>query len=66
MSGEFSEIEAENLYVDAASAALVNRPQHFHVLVTENMFGDILSDLGAATIGGLGMCAGANIGESVA
>ena len=63
---EFSDIEAENLYVDAASAALVNRPQHFHVLVTENMFGDILSDLGAATIGGLGMCAGANIGESVA
>jgi 3-isopropylmalate dehydrogenase len=60
---EFPQVEAENLYVDAASAALVMRPEHFQVLVTENMFGDILSDLGGATIGGLGMCPSANIGD---
>ena len=60
---EFPEVEAENIYVDAASAALVMRPEHFQVLVTENMFGDILSDLGGATIGGLGMCPSANIGD---
>jgi len=63
VSREFPEVEAENLYVDAASAALVMRPQHFQVMVTENMFGDILSDLGGATIGGLGMCPSANIGD---
>jgi 3-isopropylmalate dehydrogenase len=50
--------------MDAAAAALVNRPGHFQIIVTENMFGDILSDLGGATIGGLGMCPGANIGEN--
>jgi 3-isopropylmalate dehydrogenase len=60
---EFPGVEAENLYVDAASAALVMRPEHFQVVVTENMFGDILSDLGGATIGGLGMCPSANIGD---
>ena len=60
---EFPQVEAENLYVDAASAALVMRPEHFQVVVTENMFGDILSDLGGATIGGLGMCPSANIGD---
>lgn len=63
---KFPDIEAECLYIDAASAALVNRPGHFQVIVTENMFGDILSDLGGATIGGLGMCPAANIGEKLA
>lgn len=62
-AADFPDIEAECLYVDAASAALVNRPDHFQVIVTENMFGDILSDLGGATVGGLGMCPGANIGD---
>ena len=60
---EFPEVAAECIYVDAAAAALVSRPQHFQVIVTENLFGDILSDLGGATIGGLGMCPSANIGE---
>ena len=60
---EFPEVAAECLYVDSAAAALVGRPQHFQVIVTENLFGDILSDLGGATIGGLGMCPSANIGE---
>jgi 3-isopropylmalate dehydrogenase len=60
---QYPEIEAENLYVDAAAAALVMRPEHFQVIVTENMFGDILSDLGGATIGGLGMCPSSNAGD---
>lgn len=63
---ETPEIEAECLYVDAAAAALVTRPEHFQVVVTENMFGDILSDLSGATVGGLGMCPSANIGDRVA
>ncbi|MCU0591114.1 MAG: isocitrate/isopropylmalate family dehydrogenase, partial [Desulfobacterales bacterium] len=63
---EFPEVAAECLYVDAAAAALVSRPHHFQVIVTENLFGDILSDLGGATIGGLGMCPSANIGERIA
>ena len=65
IAAEFPDIEAECLYMDAASAALVNRPGHFQIIVTENMFGDILSDLGGATIGGLGMCPAANIGEAL-
>ncbi|MBL0713713.1 MAG: isocitrate/isopropylmalate dehydrogenase family protein [Desulfosarcina sp.] len=63
---EFPDSEHECLYVDAAAAALVNRPSHFQVIVTENMFGDILSDLGGATVGGLGMCPSANIGDEQA
>ncbi|MBC8443910.1 MAG: isocitrate/isopropylmalate dehydrogenase family protein [Deltaproteobacteria bacterium] len=63
---DIPEIEAECLYVDAGAAALVMRPGHFHVVVTENMYGDILSDLAGATVGGLGMCPSANIGEKVA
>jgi 3-isopropylmalate dehydrogenase len=63
---EFPEVAAECLYVDAAAAALVSRPHHFQVIVTENLFGDILSDLGGATIGGLGMCPSANIGDRIA
>lgn len=63
---EFPGIDTECMYVDAASAALINRPEHFQVVVTENMFGDILSDLGGATVGGLGMCPAANIGDRMA
>ena len=63
---QFPDVAAECLYIDAAAAALVNRPEHFQVIVTENLFGDILSDLGGATIGGLGMCPGANIGDRMA
>lgn len=61
---EFPEVEAECIYVDAACAALVSRPGHFQVIVTENLFGDILSDLGGATVGGLGFCPSGNIGET--
>jgi 3-isopropylmalate dehydrogenase len=62
----YPEVETECLYIDAAAAALVNRPGHFQVVVTENLFGDILSDLGGATVGGLGMCPSANIGDRLA
>ncbi|WP_024511491.1 isocitrate/isopropylmalate dehydrogenase family protein [Bradyrhizobium sp. ARR65] len=57
------EVKAEHLYVDACSAMLVKRPWDFDVMVTENMFGDILSDLTAGLIGGMGMAPSADIGD---
>ena len=59
----FPDVEMETMYVDAAALHLVQRPAHFDVLVAENMFVDILSDLGAATVGGLGLAPSADIGE---
>lgn len=59
-------IRAEHMHVDAAAAALVERPERFDVIVCENLIGDILSDLGAATVGGIGTCASANIGDEAA
>jgi 3-isopropylmalate dehydrogenase len=58
----FPHIEAEHAYIDAQALHLVNRPSRFDVLVTENMFGDILSDLAAGLIGGMGMAPSADIG----
>ena len=63
---EHPSIAVEHMHVDAAAAALVERPGHFDVIVCENLIGDILSDLGAATVGGVGTCASANIGDSAA
>src|SRR6266496_4361894 len=57
------DVKADRLYVDACSLLLVKRPWDFDVLVTENMFGDILSDLAAGLIGGLGMAPSADIGD---
>jgi 3-isopropylmalate dehydrogenase len=57
------DITADCMYVDAAALRLVQAPWEFDVLVTENMFGDILSDLGAALIGGMGMAPSADIGD---
>jgi 3-isopropylmalate dehydrogenase len=62
----YPDIESDYLYVDAAAQALILEPQRFDVIVTENLFGDILSDLGGATVGGIGVCAGANIGDKAA
>jgi len=59
----FPDLATERLYVDACSAMLVRRPWDFDVLVTENMFGDILSDLTAGLIGGMGMAPSADIGD---
>lgn len=60
---QYPDVETDFLYVDAAAQALVLEPDRFDVIVTENLFGDILSDLGGATVGGIGVCAGANIGR---
>jgi 3-isopropylmalate dehydrogenase len=60
----FPDVKTDRLYVDACSAMLVRRPWDFDVLVTENMFGDILSDLAAGLIGGMGMAPSADIGDT--
>ena len=63
---EFPEVKTDRIYVDAAALYLVQRPHTFDVLVTENMFGDILSDLAAGLIGGMGMAPSADIGDDCA
>lgn len=57
------QIQAEDMIVDNASMQLVMRPEQFDVLLCENLYGDIVSDLCAGLIGGLGLVPGANIGE---
>ena len=59
---EFPTVQTARYYVDAAALYLVQRPHAFDVLVTEHMFGDILSDLAAGLIGGMGMAPSADIG----
>jgi 3-isopropylmalate dehydrogenase len=58
------DVAADHLYVDACAAMLVRRPWDFDVMVMENMFGDILSDLTAGLIGGMGMAPSADIGDT--
>jgi len=62
----FSEIKLEQMYVDACSMNLIRQPQSFDVIVTTNLFGDILSDESAQVVGGLGMAPAANIGDDFA
>lgn len=62
---EYPDIEAEHVLVDAMTVHLVNKPSHFDVIVTENMFGDIISDLGAATVGGMGMAPSEEVGDGI-
>jgi 3-isopropylmalate dehydrogenase len=57
-------VVADHAYVDAMALWMVTRPQAWDVLVTENMFGDILSDLGAGLMGGLGLAPSADIGDA--
>jgi 3-isopropylmalate dehydrogenase len=64
ISAEFSDIETDYNYVDAQALDLIRRPWEFDVLVTENMFGDILSDLAGGLVGGMGMAACAEIGDN--
>ncbi len=59
----YPEIERQNMIVDNASMQLVMRPEQFDILLCENLYGDIVSDLCAGLIGGLGLVPGANIGE---
>jgi 3-isopropylmalate dehydrogenase len=61
VAGEHPEIEASAMYADALAMDLVRRPDRYRVIVTNNLFGDLLSDLGAALCGGLGLAASANL-----
>ena len=66
ISGHYPEIETVEMIVDNACMQLVMNPHQFDVIVTTNLFGDILSDLCAGLIGGLGMAPGANVGDKIA
>ena len=61
VSSEYPDVEATNLLVDAAALHMVLHPEKFGVVVASNLFGDILTDLGAALVGGLGFAASANL-----
>jgi len=61
VAAEFPEMEAKHFYVDNLAMQLVLKPELFDVIVTTNLFGDILTDLGAALSGGLGIAASANL-----
>jgi len=61
---EYSDIEFDDWIVDAAAMQLVSNPQEFDVLVMENLFGDILSDLTSGLVGGMGVAPSANVGEN--
>src|SRR5207245_2247730 len=63
VAAEFPEIKYDELIVDNACMQLVMRPETFDVLLLENLYGDIVSDLAAGLVGGLGIVPGANIGE---
>lgn len=58
---EYPDVETHSLLVDAASMFMVKDPKRFQIVVTSNLFGDILTDLGAAIAGGMGLAAGANL-----
>jgi len=60
---DFPQVETEEMYVDNAAYQLVKNPRQFDVIVTTNMFGDILSDEAAGVVGSLGLCPSANIGD---
>jgi 3-isopropylmalate dehydrogenase len=61
----YPEVQLSHMYVDSAAMALVARPADFDVLLTENMFGDILSDQSGAVVGSLGLLGSASIGGAV-
>jgi isocitrate dehydrogenase (NAD+) len=63
VAAEYPEIASDDKIVDNACMQLVMRPQQFDVLLLENLYGDIISDLAAGLVGGLGVVPGANIGE---
>ncbi len=62
----YGDIEANDYYIDAACMYMAMKPQMFDVVVTTNMFGDIVSDLAAGVVGGLGLAPSANVGERYA
>lgn len=66
VAAEYPEIECNEMIVDNTCMQLVMRPEQFDVIVTTNLFGDIISDLCAGLVGGLGLAPGANIGKDCA
>ncbi|MGH3002833.1 MAG: isocitrate/isopropylmalate family dehydrogenase, partial [Gaiellaceae bacterium] len=62
VAADYPDVELRHALVDSAAMDLVTRPEQFDVLLTENMFGDILSDVAAAVTGGLGLAASASLG----
>lgn len=63
---EYPEIEMDDVIIDNMCMQLVTRPEKYDVIVTTNLFGDILSDLAAGLVGGLGVVSGANMGKEIA
>ena len=61
VAAEFPGIEHEHFYIDALSMQMIKRPTQFQVIVTNNLFGDIISDLGSQLVGGLGIAPSANL-----
>jgi 3-isopropylmalate dehydrogenase len=61
LSAEYPDVSARHLYIDALAMMLVQDPRQFDVIVTNNLFGDIITDIGGALQGGLGMAASANL-----
>ncbi|MGA0830377.1 MAG: isocitrate/isopropylmalate family dehydrogenase, partial [Nitriliruptoraceae bacterium] len=61
VGAEYPDVERAYVHVDAACLYLVTQPERFDVIVTENLFGDIITDLGAAVQGGLGLAASGNL-----
>lgn len=66
VSKRYPDIKFENMYVDACAMNLIRQPEAFDVIVTTNLFGDILSDEASQVVGGLGMAPAANIGDNFA
>jgi len=62
---EYADVQLSHMYVDSAAMALVSQPTSFDVLLTENMFGDILSDQAGSIVGSIGMLPSASIGGRV-
>jgi 3-isopropylmalate dehydrogenase len=64
VAGDYPDVAVEDMLVDNAAMQLASTPQQFDVIATENMFGDILSDLAAAMTGGLGLAPSASLGDA--
>jgi len=64
VAGDYADVAVDYCHVDAASMYFVNSPERFDVIVTDNLFGDILTDLGAAIAGGIGLAASGNLDVS--
>uniref|UniRef100_A0A7J3ZLG7 Isocitrate/isopropylmalate dehydrogenase family protein n=1 Tax=Fervidicoccus fontis TaxID=683846 RepID=A0A7J3ZLG7_9CREN len=63
---KFSDIKADEMIVDAAAYKLVKSPEEFQIILTPNLYGDILSDLAAGIVGSIGLCGSAQIGDNIA